>query len=295
MSNNLLRVQISKNFRPRILNHEIRKDTSGRIRSLLPFIELANEELVKIGHRQGAFNVQLSDEAPKEYCFRFDAPWERDNGGPLIPDPYALESDGFKTVRCNLVPQLPTWQERLSIIIWRGATTGLPILTSSNFNQLQRYQICQAGKQMRWFMDAAITDVVQTKNSFEKKIIEAKLQEENLLRKRLNPSYLALHKWLIDIDGNVNSWGLLWKLLSGCCVIKVSSSRKQWYHHKLIPGIHFIEVRADLSDLKAKANWCLHHPQECKKIAQHGQLLAQLIVKEMRQEQVKAIHSYSFF
>ena len=40
----------------------------------------------------------------------------------------------------------------------------------------------------------------------------------------MEPSDMALHQWIVDLDGNVNSWGLLWKLLSGSCVVRVESA-----------------------------------------------------------------------
>ena len=51
-------------------------------------------------------------------------------------------------------------------------------------------------------------------------------------------------------DGNVNSWGLLWKLLSGSCVIRIRSTRGQWFHHRLRHLQHLVEVDNNLSDLE---------------------------------------------
>ena len=76
----------------------------------------------------------------------------------------------------------------------------------------------------------------------------------------------------IDIDGNVNSWGLLWKLLSGSRIPRVQSPRYQWYHHRLKPWVHLVPIQADLSDLYEQLTWCSNHRQECAAIASAGHL-----------------------
>ena len=83
------------------------------------------------------------------------------------------------------------------------------------------------------WIDARFTDVVQ---SFDKKAendIRLWLKEQDLYSTRVSPRTFGEQRWLIDIDGNVNSWGLLWKLFSGSCVLRIASNRRQWFHHRL--------------------------------------------------------------
>ena len=100
----------------------------------------------------------------------------------------------------------------------------------------------------------------------------------------MDPWHAALHAWQIDIDGNVNSWGLLWKLLSGSCILRVQSTRRQWYHQRLHPWVHLVPLQADLSDLNEQLEWCINHSKECAAIAAAGQALAQQVVAEMEDD-----------
>ena len=104
----------------------------------------------------------------------------------------------------------------------------------------------------------------------------------------VNPWDAALHAWQIDIDGNVNSWGLLWKLLTGSCILRVKSPRRQWYHQRLQPWVHLIPVRADLSDLGEQLDWCSNHLRECAVIAAAGQALAKQVVHEIEDDLISA-------
>ena len=117
--------------------------------------------------------------------------------------------------------------------------------------------------------------------------------QQDLLAPRLSPWHLALHRWLIEIDGNVNSWGLLWKLLSGSCVLRVASNRAQWYHHRLQPWQHIVPIAADLSDLEDVVAWCQRHPTHCEAIAYAGQCVALEVVDQLAADQRQAVHHYA--
>ena len=118
--------------------------------------------------------------------------------------------------------------------------------------------------------------------------MEHRLYREGLLSASVHPWHAALHAWQIDIDGNVNSWGLLWKLLSGSCILRVESPRRQWYHQRLQPWIHLVPVNADLSNLGERLAWCREHPQDCAAIASAGQSLARQVVEEIEDDLLDA-------
>merc|ERR1711935_731658 len=52
------------------------------------------------------------------------------------------------------------------------------------------------------------------------------------------------------MDGNVNAWGLAWRLASGSVVFKVASEYLAAYTEFLKPFVHYIPIAANLSDLE---------------------------------------------
>ena len=58
------------------------------------------------------------------------------------------------------------------------------------------------------------------------------------------------YRGVIDIDGNVNAWGLFWRLASGSVVFKVRSNYLNYYISRMIPWEHYIPLEDDLSDFK---------------------------------------------
>ena len=267
-----------------------------RLSCLQPFLDLAAHEFTRLGHPEARFRVQLHDEAPHENCFRFDGPLDPATrlGGAFIPDPYALGSQGFLALRQQFSESpLPRWQERLNMAIWRGSSTGTEGLTLQNLAANHRYQLCQASQCLGEWLDARLTSVVQAHDPTSAAAVLQHLTEVDLLAPRLSPWHLGLHRWLVEIDGNVNSWGLLWKLLSGSCILRVLSDRRQWYHHQLQPWRHFVPIAADLHNLEEVLSWCRSHLKECAAIAHSGQSLAHNVVYKMAEEQRDAIRRYA--
>ena len=258
---------------------------------LLPLLHVASVAAWRLGAMATTrqFSIQLHDEDPgQDNCLHFDA--GATTTEVLLPDPYALGSSGYQQLRNQyLNHRLPPWRERLPIAFWRGASTGIQALTPTRLAKNLRYQLCCKSLDEPGLLDARLTAVVQGRD--EKAMIQIK---QNLMQAGLLAPYcpawmFGLHRFLIEIDGNVNSWGLLWKLLSGSCVLKVESLRRQWYHHRLKRYVHFIPISKDLSNLEAQLSWCHTNQEQCEQIANNGRILAEQEVKSLGRSVIEAI------
>ena len=89
--------------------------------------------------------IQLHDEDPGVGCLRMDAPvGAKLDSSPLIPDPYCLGTNGYEEFRNKLcVNPLPSWRDRLTMVFWRGSTTGSKNITTQNLENNLRYQLCR--------------------------------------------------------------------------------------------------------------------------------------------------------
>ena len=247
--------------------------------------------LLRQRHPKGCLTIQLHDEDPLVPCLRLDASMDdvNDSKRPLIPDPYCLMTSGYRALRVRMQQNpLPPWHERLPLAFWRGSTTGAKDIDPQNLELNRRYQLARLSLVWPHLLDARINRAVQCRNAEAQKKVVQRLEREGLLSATVSPWHAGLHAWQIDIDGNVNSWGLLWKLLTGSCILRVESTRSQWYHPRLLPWVHLVPVSADLSDLEERLLWCAKHRRECAEIAAAGQRLAQQVIQEVEEELMSA-------
>ena len=239
-----------------------------------------------------ALALQVHDEEPLQpSALRLDAP--AGSARPMdgvIPDPYCLGSRGFLLFRRSMAAKPPpVWSQRRSLAIWRGATTGSKAITAHRLPRNPRYRLCALTNLWPDRLDARFTSVVQCRDSAAQQAVTTELQRQGLLAAMVEPLQMAQFRWILDIDGNVNSWGLLWKLLSGSCVLRVSSPRAQWFHHRLQAGRHFVPIRADLSDLEQQLDWCFSNPGACEVIAAAGQRLAFDVLEDLGMDMLTAL------
>ncbi len=262
----------------------------GRLKPLLN-VGLLAANLLRRRAASGSIQIQFHDEEPPGIGLKIDAPvMQSSPHDGVIPDPYCLGSHGFLSFRKQILTNPPPpWQQRKPLALWRGSSTDAKNLELSSLPQSRRYQLCKMSRQFPDHLDASFTQIVQYKSEQDAYEIRDHLRCQGLLAKRIDPLEMAHYRWLLDLDGNVNSWGLLWKLLSGSCVIRVNSQRGQWFHHRLKPWQHLVPVANDLSDLREQLDWCQDHPRPCAEIAAEGQQLALDVLEDLGCDMITAI------
>ena len=267
----------------------------GRLDPLLRLIATASA-FPAFQHQNGRILLQFEDQSPEQgNVLRLDAPANASSPfHGVVPDPYCLASRCFMLFRQQLYKQpLPHWRDRNSLITWRGATTGTKVLTVSRLSDNPRYRICKRLSRLGFRADAKINRVVQARDEEACNSIRQHLVSNGLYSNALSPYSMSLSRWILDVDGNVNSWGLLWKLFSGSCVIRVSSTRGQWFHHRLIPFQHYIPVREDLSDLEQVADYCFSNEAHCQYVALNAVRMARRIMDEILLDIFSAFSCYA--
>lgn len=191
----------------------------------------------------------------------------------LIPDPHFWATRGYFDLREQFRKSWVPWQDRRPQAFWRGSSTGLLRLTMQTILDLPRFRLCGLAKtqpSLRGKLDARITQIVQAPDPAEAQNIRDLLRTLDLLGAPVPQQTFMNFRFLIDIDGNSNSWGLLLKLLMGSCVLKVSSPWQQWYYDGLRAWEHYVPVSGDLSDLEARIAWCLDNDAEARAIGENG-------------------------
>lgn len=77
------------------------------------------------------------------------------------------------------------------------------------------------------------------------------------------------YKMNLIIDGNVIASSHMWAFASGAVPMMVSNA-KCWFSSYLIPFVHYIPIKYDLSDLQEKITWVIEHDEQAEQIAQNA-------------------------
>ena len=154
------------------------------------------------------------------------------------------------------------WSDKIDKAVFRGSSTGIGLNSKTN-TRLALVKI----KHDR--LDAGITKL----NNRLVKGINSNLdflREDVQLVKKLTFQEQLEYKIIIHVEGHVSAFRLGLELAGGSCIIIVQSEWKCWFSHMLIPYVHFIPVRKDLSDLTNVLDWCFDNDAKISKIAQNA-------------------------
>jgi len=161
------------------------------------------------------------------------------------------------------------WETKKDQAVFRGSATGYGTTIHTN----QRLKLASMNN------SSDTLDVGITSWAYKCKKITG--EPVSFLRYRELPFELANkmsmdqqtnYKYIICVDGNVSAFRLtnLFRTKSVVIMVESSGGYSLWYYEYLKRGIHYIPVKADLSDLHQALEWCQNNPEHCKKITENA-------------------------
>jgi hypothetical protein len=169
------------------------------------------------------------------------------------------------------------WTDRIPTAVFRGASTGCGVTVETNqrlnLSYLSSVSPVEDGYKL---LDAGITkwNLRPRKvmgNIYLQLIVPQTLpfwnKETNGLVGSLSPEEQANYKYIINVDGHVNAFRLSLELSMGCVVLLADSKYRTWYRRYLIPYVHYVPIKEDLSDIFDKIRWCRENDDKCEIIS----------------------------
>lgn len=96
------------------------------------------------------------------------------------------------------------------------------------------------------------------------------------------------YKFIMSLEGNDVASNLKWVMSSNSIAVTPRLTQETWFMEgTLIPNYHYIEVRADFSDLEEQLTYYIEHPEEAEAIIQH----AHAYVAQFRDEERESLIS----
>ena len=169
------------------------------------------------------------------------------------------------------------WSDRIPTAIFRGASTGCGVTIETNprlnLSYLSMVSPVEEGNKL---LDAGITkwNLRPRKimgNQYLQLIIPQTLpfwnKETNGLVNSLTSEEQANYKYIVNVDGHVNAFRLSLELSMGCVVLLSDSKYRTWYRRYLVPYVHYVPVKEDLSNLFDQIRWCRENDKKCEEIS----------------------------
>lgn len=166
------------------------------------------------------------------------------------------------------------WEERMPTAVFRGASTGCGTTVDNN----PRLKLAMMSEKSPVEDGVRLLDAGITKWNVRprKHISSPYLQIINPnempfgLVQGLNPSQQSSYKYIVHVDGHVSAFRLSLELNMGSVLLIADSKYRMWFKKYLVPFVHFVPVKEDLSDLFDKIRWCRQHDEKCKEIVENA-------------------------
>lgn len=172
------------------------------------------------------------------------------------------------------------WSQRIPTAVFRGASTGCGVTVDTNPRLKLAYLSSVSPVENGYkLLDAGITkwNLRPRKimgNPYLQLIVPRSLpfwnKDTNGLVNTMSPEEQANYKYVINVDGHVNAFRLSLELSMGCVVLLGDSKYRTWYRRYLIPYVHYVPVKEDLSDLFDQIRWCRNNDQKCEEISRNA-------------------------
>lgn len=168
------------------------------------------------------------------------------------------------------------WKDKYPIAVFRGGSTGCGVDVESNM-RLKVSFLSKLGNidenDGLPYLDAGIANWNLRPRKLEKEKFIKTIDIDKLgfdLVSFLSPKEQSKYKYIIHLDGHTAAFRLSIEM-SMCSVILLQTSKwKSWYRDLLIPYVHFVPIKEDLSDLIDQIKWCKENDSECEKIANNS-------------------------
>ena len=166
------------------------------------------------------------------------------------------------------------WSTKLPTAVFRGGTTGCGVTISTN----PRLKLAELSAQKKQgggvpYLDAGITNWNLRPRKLQGQKYLQTIDIKSLpftLSPKLTPLEQSNYKYIINAPGHVAAFRLSIELNMGSVVLLVDSPWKLWYSNLLVPYVHYVPVKADLSDIIDQVKWCREHDDKCQEIVRHA-------------------------
>lgn len=192
---------------------------------------------------------------------------------PIVQDwQIAAHSETYYPVETDV-----EWDDKIETAFFRGAATG-------GIVNNQRLQLSKLSQHWNDLLDAGVTSWNLSDKVDSDGFVHYLIPEETelTLQKKIPMNEQIKYKYLLNVDGHTRPNRTSWILSSSSLMLMVDPKNRDqtWISRILKPWIHYVPIKADLSDLEKQILWCRSNDTECRAIvARANQFAKQYFTK----------------
>ena len=267
------------------IHHELRT-----LQLLLRVARLGDVDFLFDGGEQPCWNGLLGDRSSKQKAQKTPRPQYVGHSVPVVTHettsdrcdnilapPRALKALPDGTHWLARTDERPNeWAQRRNVAVWRGAGTARGrTFAADGAPTSGRAKAVAFSKRRPDLLDARFAgrnDDLQLSSKDRARIrrLGWGADGEGFLTWRELQAYRAT----LVLDGNTLPDRLPFAMFSMTAVLKQESTQREAWYAKLVPYVHYIPVRRDLSDLEGQLDWALQNASRLEAIARNGAALA---------------------
>lgn len=164
------------------------------------------------------------------------------------------------------IEQTP-WHLKIKKAVFRGSSTGAGTREETN----KRLRALQISEQNTDILDVGITKWNTRPRNHESEVYLQTIERDVYpISRKLTPQEQSEYAYILHIEGHVAAFRLSYELSFGSVILMVDSDWKLWFSRMLMPWVHYVPVKSDLSDLIEKVQWCKENDNKCVEIAKEA-------------------------
>ena len=162
------------------------------------------------------------------------------------------------------------WAKKKNVSVFRGITTGKRAPRKSKLSVEQKCRLQQRCAIVDKYSNSLLVDAKLVRYPSKKMMNQ---YPASYYGQKLTRTEMLQYKALIMLQGNDVSSGLKWAMMSNSVVIMPAPTVSSWFMEELLrPYIHYVPIKADLSDVEEQMRWIIENDLQAQKIAQRGSL-----------------------
>jgi hypothetical protein len=163
------------------------------------------------------------------------------------------------------------WEQKKDVVLWRGTTSGkrIPIVT-------KYYDPSPTPKHLNVAFASPLLPYERWDNH---------LKEGMTIKDQIS------YKYLLSLEGWDVASSLKWLLYSSSVVFMAPPRKVSWAMEEFLePYVHYVPLKADISDLQEQLEWARNHDVECHRMALAStKFIEDLLLTKKAHEETKQV------